>query len=548
MSDVMPGSGGPTTPVENAAVAKTGPLVRRIVAAAAVLVVAVGLAWLLSEGSLHVESSPAGAQVVADGRVLGTTPYTLRTHFTTISGTLELRLPGYEPQRLAFNLAPRQQDTLSVTLVSAAQTGQLAVSSLPAGAQVFLDGRAVGVAPLTLDNLPPGEYSLRLTYANYRDDARQVTISAGQRTTVEAQLEAMPATVAITSTPEGATIFVDDQPRGQTPATLSDIAPGQHVVRLSKDGFQDWQQTVRLEPGGRSDLAGQLRRASAPASVGERPLAVSIDNHPAARPQSGLAQAAIVYEAITEGGITRFLAIFTSTSAQPVGPVRSARHYFVYWADEYDAIFAHCGGYPEAYQAIATTGIAELDDLQGSPGFWRSAARVAPHNLYASTESLRAAAAAKGFKTDLGSYGGLTFKDGDSTVAGPPAGRISITYPYGYSVQWEYDPATNEYRRFMNGTPHADANDGVQLRAANVVVLTMKNWFIGRDDQQDMEQTGSGTAVVFRDGRVVKGVWTREALDKPTYLKTSSGEQIALHPGGSTWIQVIPNDENLAYD
>ncbi len=548
MSGTVPESGESIAAMGDAAGGKARSGTRLLAGTLAVLAVFAGLFWLLSEGSLLVESAPAGAEVLVDGRLLGTTPYTLRTRLTT-AGTLEIRMPGYEPQRLPFSLAPRQQGTLSVTLMSAAaRTGQLEVVSQPSGSQAFLDGRAIGTTPLTVENLEPGEHSLRLVLANYRELTRQVAITAGQRTTVEGQLVGLPGSIAISSTPEGATVYLDEKEQGQTPAVLAEVAAGEHAVRLAKDGFQEWLQTVRLEPNGKIDLAAQLRTLLAPAVVSARPLAMSIDNHAAARPQSGLSRAAIVYEAITEGGITRFLGIFMSSSADAIGPVRSARHYFVYWADEYDAIFAHCGGYPEAYQAVAATGIAELDDLQGSPGFWRSAARAAPHNLYTSAESLRAAAAAKGFKSDLGSYGGLTFADGNSLVEGTPAGRITVAYPYGYKVQWQYDPAANEYRRFTNGVPHVDANDGEQLRAGNVVVLTMKNWFIGRDDQQDMQQTGSGRALIFRDGRLIEGKWTREALDKPTHLQTDSGEQVALKPGGATWIQVIPNDESAAYD
>jgi hypothetical protein len=121
--------------------------------------------------------------------------------------------------------------------------------------------------------------------------------------------------------------------------------------------------------------------ASAPSIY---PLAVMVDNFPAARPQTGLAAADIVYEALAEGGITRFLAIYTGADPELVGPVRSARHYYVYWAAEYNAPVVHVMASDEGYAAFVNTGLPDLDEHRGDPGFQRSPDRPMPYNTYTS--------------------------------------------------------------------------------------------------------------------------------------------------------------------
>ena len=520
---------------------------RTVAASLAILVVvAVGALALLSEGTLLVESSPAGAEVLIGGQSQGTTPLTLRTRLASIAGTLEVRLAGYEPQQLAYALEPRQNGRLQATLV--AQRGELEINSQPPGAQAYFDGNLAGTTPLALADVSPGEHSLRLTLADHREWTQQVAVGPGDRAVIEATLSALPGSIHVSSAPSEAAVSIDGQERGITPITLGEIAPGEHVLKVAKQGFVEWQRSVSVGPNAQLDIEVQLVRSGNERADFARPLAVMIDNHSCARPQSGLSTADVVYEALAEGGVTRFMGLFATRSVDVIGPVRSGRHYFVYWADEYDAVYVHCGAYPEAYDAIRATGIADLDDLLGDPGFWRSSAREAPHNLYTSTSALREAADGKGYRRDLGSFGGLSFRQQPQPASGDEAHRIVLSYPHGYYVVWEYDAASNAYLRYTMGAPHVDANTGEQLRASSLVVLRMSNWFIGRDDQQDFKQVGSGEAIFFMDGRAREGTWTRESLDAPTYLWDEAGERVLLNGEGTTWIQVIPPDAPVDYE
>ena len=497
------------------------------------IALALGLFWLCGEGTLTVHSTPSGAAVVLDGRSVGTTPYTFSTRLAALTGSLELRLDGYETQSLTYAVQPRASGEMSASLVAVAKPAHLEVRSTPDGADVYLDGTHVGKSPLTLDNVAVQAHSLRITHADYLDWSESVNVAAGTVTQVDTKLTVAAASVAISSTPGQARVLVDGADRGLTPVQIEDLPPGEHVVKVSRAGYEDAVKTLRLAPNSNEDVKITLIQSLAPVASPERPVAAMIDNHPDARPQSGLSAADVVYEALAEGGITRFMTIFSSLPAEVVGPIRSSRHYFVWWADEYNALYAHCGGYSEAYAAIDASGIADFDDLQGSPGFWRSAAREAPHNLYTSTDNLRSEAERRGLKPDNGTYGGLLFKNDAAGMLGDEAGRVDLYYPSGYSVAWEYNKETNDYGRYTSGVAHTDANTGQQVRASNLIVMWAKNWFIGRDDQQDFEQVGSGHAQFFIDGHFAEGTWTREALTEPTYFWNAAGERVPLNAGGT---------------
>jgi hypothetical protein len=483
-----------------------------------------------------IQSAPVGAEVWLNGQQVGTTPMALQTGLTSSQNVLEFRLPGYESQRAELPLGAPQASTVTVTLV--ALQGQIEVQSAPPGAKVYLDDVPVGSAPMTVDEVATGTHRVRLVLADYAEWNQQVTVVTNNTAVVAGTMAGLPGTIEVRSTPADASVFVDGQERGITPLLLSGVPQGEHEVKVTKQGFSDWQQQLMVAPNAKVQAAATLLRKVEPLAYA-RPIAAMIDNHPNARPESGLAQADIVYEALAEGGITRFMGLFFTQPAEKIGPIRSARHYFVYWADEYNAMYTHCGGYEEAYAAIAATGIAEMDDMKGSPGFWRSSDREAPHNLYASTVGLRAEADRRGLKQDKGSTAGLLLSD-DPKPAGQSASRMTLYYPYNYSVAWEYDPSQEDYRRFTAGAPHVDQATGQQLRGANVVVLFMRNWFMGGDDQQDFQITGSGRALFFLDGKVVEGTWTRASLDQPTYYWSAAGERVTLNRGGTTWIQVVP--------
>lgn len=274
-----------------------------------------------------------------------------------------------------------------------------------------------------------------------------------------------------------------------------------------------------------------------------RPLAVMVENQEAARPQSGLDTADVVYEAPAEGGIPRFLAIFSSEDAPVLGPVRSARAYFVAWASEYDPVFVHAGGSPQALRWLEQLGTDSIDALGYYPGgFWRSKDRRAPHNLYANTVEVRELIIARPRLQDSpGSWGGLRFSDSPTTGVTQGGNRVTVSYEGGYSVAYAYNRATGLYKREMLGKVHKDRESGKGLTASAVIVQTVRMWPIEGDPAGRLEAQvqGRGKVVVFQNGQVIEGYWEKRKRDAPTMYTTVEGGPITLKPG-PVWIQVAP--------
>lgn len=283
------------------------------------------------------------------------------------------------------------------------------------------------------------------------------------------------------------------------------------------------------------------------ADLERRPLAVMINNALPARPQSGLDKADLVYEMLAEGGITRFMAIYLQNDVDEIGPVRSARPYYITKALEFDALYVHCGGSGDALEYINQLQVADLDEYRiGKKAFWRSSDRVAPHNLYSSTAKLRTYANEKGMEGKVNVPSFQFLKAGEKNQDGQAANSILIPY-FGKShkVSYQYDSATNTYLRFNAQTPHTDKISGEQLKGSNVLVQFADT--ITRDDLRlEIDLTGQGQALLFNNGEVYKGTWQKNSLREQTVFISSQGQEFKLVPG-QTWIQVVPSNLNVQY-
>src|SRR5581483_5424644 len=345
-----------------------------------------------------------------------------------------------------------------------------------------------------------------------------------------------------------AAVLVDGTPRGGPEAEI-ELEPGQRVIRIEADGYRPWQRMVELGPNERRTLEVDLQRPWPDVADGDSisPLAVVVENEEHARPQSGLDRADVVYEALAEGGITRFLAIFATQEPDVVGPVRSARDYFVEWAHEYRAPLVHIGASPQGFAALAATQTPDLDEARGHPGFWRTKDRAAPHNAYTSVGGARAALGAKA--EEAGTFSGLLYKGNSLKKAGDLEGEATISFGRAdYTASWSYDPVSNEYLRSMNGAPHLDAQSGEQLRASNVLIAWVDSWLIPGDSAGRLQfaQVGSGRLVALVDGVAVEGTWTKDSFDSSTTYKTLDGTPLTLN-AGTTWIEVIPATGRLSF-
>lgn len=294
--------------------------------------------------------------------------------------------------------------------------------------------------------------------------------------------------------------------------------------------------------------------------VSSRPFAVMIDNHPNAYPQTGLSQAAIVFEALAEFGLTRYMAVFVpgvSADLDKIGPVRSARPYFVEWAKGLRAVYAHAGGSPEGLLLAETSvELINMDALRRVAGgsFVRSSDRDAPHNLYTSSADIAAFATAQAVE-DLPKTGELSeigFLLKDEAVPAERPSSQSFSYYFIYKetyVGWSYDPASNSYLYFRQDRPHIDAATGEQLQFKNVVVIEVPEQRIVGDPKGRIEQQviGEGRARLFCDGRMVEAIWKKPAGYAQLQFFSVDGTELKLNPG-STWIAAIPSLDNLTVE
>lgn len=274
------------------------------------------------------------------------------------------------------------------------------------------------------------------------------------------------------------------------------------------------------------------------------PLAVVIENHPSARPQTGIINASIVYEAITEGGITRFLAIFGPTDAKELGPIRSARLFFMDWLKEFDAFFAHAGGNEDALANIDTYAIKDIP--HANDYYWRDykGRNVASeHTLYSSTDKLYQYASDKGYDINSSKYEKYKFKkNGPGIQEGGKGVEIDFS-SVSYRVSWAYDFGTNSYSRSLAGSEHKDLASGETIKANNIIVQTVSRTLQPHGSYGDQnwvfETIGSGNAKVYRDGKEITATWKKTALTSRTKFYNESGAEIEFNPG-KTWIEVIP--------
>jgi hypothetical protein len=276
------------------------------------------------------------------------------------------------------------------------------------------------------------------------------------------------------------------------------------------------------------------------------PLAVVIENHLDARPQSGFPKADLVYEVLAEGGITRCLAIFLAEDGR-IGPVRSNRPYFMDWVSEYSAGYAHVGGSPRAQSLIKSYKIRDLDQFGlGSPTYERSSARFAPHNVYTTTKKLRDAAKSRGYKgpVDIDSW---SFTEEEATPsARPKKFELRIPYPaYGMDVLWRYDKKSNTYLRFNGGSAHKDFETKKQLFAKTVVVQYVPTSLEDSYGRLKMKTVGTGKVKVFRDGLVINGTWKKKDRSGRTKIFDKKGEAIELNRG-KIWVEIVPTDYKIS--
>jgi hypothetical protein len=272
---------------------------------------------------------------------------------------------------------------------------------------------------------------------------------------------------------------------------------------------------------------------------------VMIENSPDARPQSGLDQSSIVFEAIAEAGITRFLALYQDNEPGTIGPVRSSRPYFLDWAMAFDASYAHVGGSPDALQRIKDISVKDLDQFFNPGGYHRISTRFAPHNMYSSVAQLRELGISKGW--DKSTFTSWVRKSKETPSAAPTAKSINFAVSGAdYNVHYDYDPAKNVYNRSEGGEVHVDNETKAQLSPKVVIALAMPYTLMADGYHSQYNTIGSGQMLVFQDGTVTPGTWSKGQPKDQFTFKDAAGKDIPLNPG-QTWVTVLKDIGQATY-
>ncbi|MBI1856725.1 DUF3048 domain-containing protein [Candidatus Saccharibacteria bacterium] len=261
-----------------------------------------------------------------------------------------------------------------------------------------------------------------------------------------------------------------------------------------------------------------------------------IENSPDARPQSGLKDAGLVFEAVAEGGITRFLALYMDTQPDYIGPIRSARPYYLDWILPFEGSLAHVGGSPDALAQIKALGVRDLDQFANSGSYKRISKRYAPHNVYSGLPTLTDLERKKGFGTST--FTGFARKK-EEPSATPNARSVDLNISsFLYNAHYDWDQTTNTYKRSQGGQPHNDEGSSSQLAPKVVIALVMPKGVAGDGIHTTYTTVGSGPMFVFQDGVITPGTWTKTDRKAQFTFVNASGATMTLNPG-QTWISIV---------
>lgn len=289
-----------------------------------------------------------------------------------------------------------------------------------------------------------------------------------------------------------------------------------------------------------------------------RPMAFMIDNNKNAQPQASLNSTYLVYEIIVEGGETRLMALFKGITCDEVGPIRSARHYFLDYVMENDAIYAHLGLSPQAQSQMPQYGINNINGQSYDTGkarttsslYWRAKHKKAPHNAYTNTESIRQIAENKGYRTTSDKESVLNYVETEVNLEREEAviaNTILIPYTNSHKVEYKYDATTKRYTRYSKGKKISDEVTGEDVTTKNIIITFAENYTLNDGEnkgRQDVITTGSLDGYYITNGKAIKIKCNKESREAQTVYADLLGNEIEVNDGNS-WINIVPIDAEV---
>lgn len=288
-----------------------------------------------------------------------------------------------------------------------------------------------------------------------------------------------------------------------------------------------------------------------------RPIAVMIDNNKDAWPHVGIDKAYLVYEIIVEGGETRLMALFKGVDVDEIGPIRSARHYFLDYALENDAIYVHLGWSPQAQSQISKLGVNNINGQAYDTGksrtetskFWRESSKAKPHNAMTSTESIKLIAEEKKYAITSKKKSVLNYVPNEVNLDnGTEANTIVIPYSgNSNTVKYEFDKENNVYVRYSKGTKQIEGVSHKSITTKNIIITFAENYTIADTEdkgRQDLKNVGNLKGYYITNGKAIEITCEKNSRTSQTVYKDLNGNEIEVNDG-NTFIQIVPINQKV---
>ena len=268
------------------------------------------------------------------------------------------------------------------------------------------------------------------------------------------------------------------------------------------------------------------------------PIAVMVDNHPDALPQSGLQNAEIIYEMQVEGRLTRLLVV-TDEDAGEIGPVRSARPAFLNFVAEHEAFYLHVGNFEYVQASPIGDRIKDMDQfLHAGGAYYRVDRKVPPHNMYADIGALYAAAEQEDYELNPAEEYGYLRSPAAELPEGEPGESVALTYDEYLYQRYEFEEEKNGYVKFINDEPVVDEQTDEPLVITSYILLQLDHTLMENNVHFSIADVGEGESTLYNGGRQIPITWEREANGEPMVFQID-GEEIVF-PDGLLYIQIIP--------
>ena len=325
------------------------------------------------------------------------------------------------------------------------------------------------------------------------------------------------------------------------------VAGGVLAYKITKD--KNNTETISGEENKETVVAEEEEKTVQIFSGNDRPIAVMIDNHSDAWPQAGLNQAYMVYEIIVEGGETRLMALFKGADLDKIGPVRSARHYFIDYAMENDAIYVHFGQSPQAQSDIKKY---DIDDINGiaedGTTFWRVKDKYAPHNAVTSTEKLLESAKSKNYRTTSTEESVLNYvTDEVNLEEGQVADTVTIPHSDLQTVRYEYDKENKVYVRYARGEEQTDWDTEEPVTTKNIIITFCNNYTLSDSEnkgRQGLKNIGTFDGYYITNGRAIQIQCIKNSREEKTIYQDMNGNEIQVNDG-NTFVNICPTNANV---